>query len=442
MYEGGSTPPLCQGDMIRFMSKMDANGQERTSCMGASEPAPLGDYEYGGILNSNSGLNLRVPVGEYCLCAAWVGGYQVQKALNFANCTERLAHQLDASSGSRRRLQWDGAVGRANDGDFSFFPDVTMFADEWTAPIDDFGEQLTGGFIDRVPWWVWLLLMLALLCCLCCCWLYCCLYRKTKKYRPQGKTQNTTLRRNGFQKSLANVERLKLGMSIIEVMKDASGVGSFKLVKDEEQITIEEDDYDELGVPRRIISTDSIGNSVIIDEGSPIYEAIKKRVSVRASMAGVNLADVQAMLELGVKREILETVDETVTIEEPPKPPRMGRAGDEISTTSLYRRASWQDTDEEAPEPRIPAVKVFKESFDDDLSTPIDSQREWLAKEVASTEKVEAPQTPEPPSAPSDETGEARFERSVQRSIHRVREAFAGFESESPSLSNSGKHRI
>ena len=57
-------------------------------------------------------------------------------------------------------------------------------------------------------------------CVLCCCWLYCCLYRATRKYRPQGKTKATQLRRGGIQTSLTNIDRKQLGMSLKRLVED------------------------------------------------------------------------------------------------------------------------------------------------------------------------------------------------------------------------------
>lgn len=205
-------PPLRNKDGVRWLSAFDDSGKERKGCAGATAPTPMGIVA-GGALDAAAGLTVRLPQGTYKLCAVWIGGKP----------------SSDPTIDVRRRLDWDGVLEDLADSEFEWRPDITAYVDDW----DDDGlggptasDSLTGAMgAMGLPWWALLVMILLLICCLCCCLLYCLLLRKVRKsYQPQGKNTTTQYRRGGFQRSLNNFDRKRLGMSLKDVLASATGL--------------------------------------------------------------------------------------------------------------------------------------------------------------------------------------------------------------------------
>ena len=103
-------------------------------------------------------------------------------------------------------------------------------------------------------------------------------------------------------------------MSLKRLVEDAIGVGSLrhlplsKVYETTTDLKIIESEDDELGLHRRILGTDAVGSSVVIAEGSPIFEAIRKMVSGVPSGSFIELG--------GPKREIIETTSSTAAEQE------------------------------------------------------------------------------------------------------------------------------
>ena len=288
IYFSGGDPPLQEGDYIRFVTTT-VEGAERTDCRGAADPEPSLGLVHGGLLDSLNRVLIKMPVGQYKLCMAWAVPLPTNDPPS--NRRRALAQRLKAGNerlrrltmmtrdlAVRRRMQWSGDLTELDDSSFVFVPEITAFVDAWTMP--EISDALTAGEDEGVPWWGWLLLALLLLCCLLCCCLYCCLLWRKRREREKVSYR----RRGGFQHSLANFERQKLGMSVKRVAKSMIGMDepeslasrdeaaatsreSAELHEDEGVMVVNEDGMEighaypsfHLGMKRHVL-----GNSVIL----------------------------------------------------------------------------------------------------------------------------------------------------------------------------------
>ena len=132
---------------------MPGTGLPRTDCSGASAEEPLGQI-FGGTLDANAGLVLKMPMGSYHLCAAWSTGAPAKAAARLRQLEERRQERLEGrredalppalhqgeeglGGGSLmnhpRRLQWSGRLNELNDTYFVYVPEIRAYVDNWCA---------------------------------------------------------------------------------------------------------------------------------------------------------------------------------------------------------------------------------------------------------------------------------------------------------------------
>ena len=117
--------------MVRFVPSTLPNGAGRVDCSGASAEEPLGQI-YGGSLDTQGGLVVKMPVGQYQLCAAW----SLPPPSNSPARRELQRARLEALStwqgaADRRKLQWSGELDELSDEHFIYVPEITAYVDEW-----------------------------------------------------------------------------------------------------------------------------------------------------------------------------------------------------------------------------------------------------------------------------------------------------------------------
>ena len=154
VYFVGGNPPLQANDVVRFVpTTMPGTGLPRTDCSGASAEEPLGQI-FGGTLDANAGLVVKMPMGSYHLCAAWSTGAPAKAAARLRQLEERRQERLEGrredalppalhqgeeglGGGSLmnhpRRLQWSGRLNELNDTYFVYVPEIRAYVDNWCA---------------------------------------------------------------------------------------------------------------------------------------------------------------------------------------------------------------------------------------------------------------------------------------------------------------------